>query len=430
MTVTIREFGVLRVTGQGDGLDAQLLSAPDFAALKAMALTELPYLSLISRAGSECVRVGSHVGVITLPSGLQIEVLPKITEDEQGADTARRLLLKMLITVMDVPFRASDMAALNTAQRPWLQSLITFVLGEFAMFLRGGLRSHYQPTQSALTSLKGRLNVAAQIHQRPGNEMRFQVQYAHFTTDRPENRLLKSALLKLLAWSETLENSRKSRELLFYLDAVPASSDLRQDLLNWRETRDMQRYRAIKPWVTLILENQLPFVSRGEHRGLSLLFPMERLFEAYLGKVLSRSLPAGLHLREQIRSRYLARQGETGWFQLRPDLMLFQGKRPVSILDAKWKRLDAQKDNSEDKYGLSQADFYQLFAYGHRYLPYGSELFLVFPKTYRFQRALMPFELEGYRLHVVPFCLEQDRLLLPEDSKLLGLLRAQAAVVA
>ena len=319
---------------------------------------------------------------------------------------------------MDVPFRSSGMTALNTARRPWLQSLIEYVLAEFAAFLRGGLRSHYQQTNASLTTLRGKLNVAAQIRQRPGNEARFQVQYEHYTINRPENRLLKSALLKLLSWSKTPENNRKARELLFYLDAVPTSVNPRQDLQRWHEGREMRRYRGIKPWIAVILENQLPFFSQGEHQGLSLLFPMERLFEAYLGKMLARALPVNIRLKEQISRKCLATQAGKGWFRLCPDLTLLRHDQPVCILDAKWKRLDGQLDNSQDKYGLSQTDFYQLFAYGHRYLSPGGHLFLVYPKTARFSQPLPAFDLDGYWLHVVPFCLEEDALVLGEGRGL------------
>ena len=65
---------------------------------------------------------------------------------------------------------------------------------------------------------------------------------------------------------------------------------------------------------------------------------------------------------------------------------------------------------------ISQRDFYQLFAYGHRYLPPGSHLFRVYPKTERFQAPLPVFDLEGYWLHVVPFCLERDVLVLPDGA--------------
>ena len=41
----------------------------------------------------------------------------------------------------------------------------------------------------------------------------------------------------------------------------------------------MAHYQAIKPWCELILNQQMPIAVSGEWRGMSLLFPMEKLFE-------------------------------------------------------------------------------------------------------------------------------------------------------
>ena len=38
------------------------------------------------------------------------------------------------------------------------------------------------------------------------------------------------------------------------------------------------------------------------------------------------------------------------------------------MLDTKWKRIDQSLNNAREKFGLSQADFYQLLAYGERYM--------------------------------------------------------------
>ena len=86
MAITIREFGVLTATGASCGLDAQCLADADFALLKQEALAGQPYLSLISRAGNECVRVGSHVGVIVDCEQFQ-RVLRRASELESKAQT-------------------------------------------------------------------------------------------------------------------------------------------------------------------------------------------------------------------------------------------------------------------------------------------------------------------------------------------------------
>ena len=98
-------------------------------------------------------------------------------------------------------------------------------------------------------------------------------------------------------------------------------------------------------------------------------------------------------------------------FRLEPDLLIEQGSMRW-VLDTKWKRLDSS--DRDGKYGLSQADFYQLFAYGQRYLGGKGELALIYPAHRKFTRPLPPFDFgSGLHLHVVPFDLERDELLLP-----------------
>ena len=80
------------------------------------------------------------------------------------------------------------------------------------------------------------------------------------------------------------------------------------------------------------------------------------------------------------------------------------------VADAKWKLLDAALDNGEQKYGLSQADFYQLYAYGQKYLDGTGIMYLFYPKTSRFNVSLPPFHFnEQLQLLVVPFDLEREQ---------------------
>jgi 5-methylcytosine-specific restriction enzyme subunit McrC len=79
------------------------------------------------------------------------------------------------------------------------------------------------------------------------------------------------------------------------------------------------------------------------------------------------------------------------------------------VLDTKWKLLD--EANREGKFGLSQADFYQLYAYG-QYLGGVGEMALIYPRFSRFSQPMVPFKFsEELRLHVLPFDLDRDVLL-------------------
>ncbi|RMQ33231.1 hypothetical protein ALP86_04953 [Pseudomonas amygdali pv. mori] len=170
----------------------------------------------------------------------------------------------------------------------------------------------------------------------------------------------------------------------------------------------MAHYQPVKPWCELIIQQQTPLAIAGEWQGMSLLFPMEKLFERYVAACLRGSLPPDATLHTQRSSEYLCTHEGKKVFQLRPDLMITQGEKSW-VLDTKWKRLDSELGSKN--YGLSQADFYQLFAYGQKYLGGQGDLVLIYPRRASFVEALPVFEFsEGLRLWVVPFDLDYGRL--------------------
>ena len=171
----------------------------------------------------------------------------------------------------------------------------------------------------------------------------------------------------------------------------------------------MVHYQPIKPWCELILYRHMPWSVAGQWRGISLLFPMEKLFERYVAASLSRALLPTAKLTEQAARLFLCDHDGGRMFQLQPDLLI-EDRGMRWVLDTKWKRIDSQ--NRTDKYSLSQADFYQLFAYGQKYLQGRGELVLIYPRRAAFHDPLPVFEFnESLRLWVLPFDLERRELI-------------------
>ena len=204
-------------------------------------------------------------------------------------------------------------------------------------------------------------------------------------------------------------NWRLAHELALYLSPVPSSANIAADFRCWRDDRLMTHYRPIRPWCTLILNEQSPRSIVGDWHGPSLLFPMELLFERYVEVCLRRRLPPSA-LKRQASTEYLCTHQQERWFQLKPDFLLRDGDVNW-VLDTKWKRIDSSLANANDKYKLSQSDFYQLFAYGHRYLSAAGRMMLIYPMTADFQMPLPVFNYsDSLELWVVPFDLESGEL--------------------
>ena len=88
------------------------------------------------------------------------------------------------------------------------------------------------------------------------------------------------------------------------------------------------------------------------------------------------------------------------------------------VLDTKWKLLDSQVANGKDKYGLSQQDFYQMYAYGQKYQAGRGDMMLIYPRHTKFTDPLPCFYFdENFRLWAVPFCIEHDQLATGEWSE-------------
>lgn len=361
------------------------------------------------------LRLDNYVGVLETPCGMRIEILPKALDDDNDRAASRSLLQKMLLRCLDIRPRQSGPTALRVFDAPLSEWIAAQFLEAVDHLVKRGLRFDYHPVQEELRYLRGRLVVARQLRQPPGRDHHFQVEHDVFDADRPENRLIRSALDVVRKGTREPKNWRLAHELAHHLAEIPTSSNIREDFRRWREDRLMAHYAPARMWCSLILHEQMPLSVIGGYRGLSLLFPMEKVFEQYVGISLKQATPPGFQLVPQASRQYLCSHRPVGtreskdWFELRPDFLVTHDRKNKLILDAKWKLLDSAKNDSESKYGLSQGDLYQLYAYGQKYLAGEGQLILLYPKTARFAEPLPQFKFDdGLVLHVLPFDLEAD----------------------
>lgn len=414
-TVSIREYGYL---SKGEG--GQLTDST-YHFLREQALTNVStskeFLVLCSRAGRECLQIKNYVGVLSTPDGTVIEILPKHTSGSCEIHDSRRLLWKMLRVVYDIEWNPSTEAALQTYKKPLPELLIAKFLQSVSYLVHRGIRNDYLRVREQRRFLKGRLNVAKQLRLPPGNATDFCIEFDEYSVNRAENRLIRLALDRISRSKLGINNTRLSKELSIVFSDIPQSQNIEQDFSAWRKQRDMSHYQVVKPWLELILRSLSPWLFSGNWHGVSMLFPMERLFEDYLGKMLARQMTPGYMLKSQARSEYLATHMGRRMFQLKPDFLVRQSRENYCVLDAKWKLLDQSTGADISKYDIKQSDLYQLFAYGHKYLNGKGNLFLIYPMHEKFDDPLASFEFEeGMKLWVVPYDLDSDQLILAAES--------------
>lgn len=361
---------------------------------------------LVRVEGRTALCLDSYVGVIETPNGTRIEILPKTTfgADASTVANARQVLQRMLSQCLNLEPRTSQETALETYDYPLTEWIAARFLATVDHLVKRGLRFDYHPIEEELRFLRGRLQVARQVAQPPGRAHFFQVEHDVFDPDRAENRLIRSALDKIRKRTREPGNWRLAHELAHQLMEIPVSSNVPEDFRRWRNDRLMAHYTPVRPWCSLILNEEMPLSVVGLQEGQSLLFPMEKVFEQYVGLSLRSWLPEDARIIPQATRHSLCTHQDEPWFQLRPDFLVVRSQVPVMVIDAKWKLLDSRRGDSESKYGLSQSDFYQLYAYGQKYLGGRGTLVLLYPMSEAFDQALPAFHFhDGLPLHVMPF---------------------------
>lgn len=373
--------------------------------------------ALVEVESARWLKLDNYVGVIETPCGTRLEILPKHVDEEGSEVDSRSLLQRMICAAMDLPVRETSETDLKKFDAPLSEWVIGRFLAALDHLIKRGVRSDYQRIEAAERYLRGQLDTVRQMRQPPGRQHIFHIRHDIFVPDRAENRLLKLALDRVARVSQTPANWRLAQELRSILHEVPASTNMEADFRAWQRDRLMAHYQPVRPWCELVLYRQMPYSLVGDWRGISVLFPMEKLFERFVETALRRALLPGAEMVTQARSEYLCRHDGGDMFRLEPDMLITHAGRKW-VLDTKWKRLDAAARSRN--YELSQADFYQLHAYATKYLGnQGGQMALIYPCRQTFHRSLPVFEFGGgVSLWVLPFDLEQGLLIEPEKASL------------
>lgn len=418
--VTIREYALLTTSKVPEGnLDCVSISDSAFDWLCELSASfNRSGARLLQVEGRRSLKWDSYVGVLETPCGTRLEILPKHFENGDCVKQSRALLRKLIQAALSLKPRQVSVAGLELFDAPLSEWVTAQFLAELDLLVKRGVRFDYQRIEEEQRFLRGQLNMVAQMRQPPGRQHHFQIRHDVFLADRAENRLLKLALEQVAKSTQDAANWRLASELRTMLAEVPASRQVSQDFRAWSRDRLMAHYQAIKPWCELILNQQMPIAVSGEWRGMSLLFPMEKLFERYVEGCLRQQLQPTARLKPQSASQYLCEHDSARMFCLKPDLLIDTVEQRW-ILDTKWKRVDAGKPDKN--YDLSQSDFYQLFAYGHKYrngtgVP---KLVLIYPYWSGLKEALPAFDYgDGMSLWVLPFDLDSEQLVNAETVNL------------
>ena len=388
-TITIKEYGAFCV-GKENGAFVNgycTLTPLTFESLETFILENnkdgadgaLELMGLSARRGvGKIITAKNYVGVIEMKDGTTIEILPKLysQDTEMSADMAKRVLLKMLRTLRSPTYKSFQSSDVDVCKMNVFEIFIRMFTDEVLGICKRGIKSNYEEVEENSTCFKGRIDFAKNIKYNYAHNERVFVRHDEFTVNRPENKLLKSALDYLLSKTKTQRNKKDIKNLLSCLSEVELSTNYDVDFAKIASDRNTAHYAQALSWARAFLKGKSFTSFSGSQVASALLFPMESLFESYVDAALKKQLtPKGYRVSAQDKSYYLF-DFPSKKFAIRPDLVITRlSDGAIFVMDTKWKMLSELYAN----YGISHDDMYQMYAYQKKYR--AQNVTLLYPKT-------------------------------------------------
>ncbi|WP_033932199.1 5-methylcytosine restriction system specificity protein McrC, partial [Vibrio cholerae] len=173
VTSTVFEYGYLCAGEENQDIQGcTTISVRDFSYLEERCLTEdnsgfNQLMKPCFKHRKRMLQVQNFVGVIFLPSGNHIEVLPKTglvaDSGETAYEEARSTLLIMLQALGEFRHIQLENAGLKALKMPLLEVFVARFLDNVNHIVKRGLKRDYVRQEDNLLVKKGKLNMAGQL---------------------------------------------------------------------------------------------------------------------------------------------------------------------------------------------------------------------------------------------------------------------------
>ena len=230
-----------------------------------------------------------------------------------------------------------------------------------ALQLKRGLVKEYIPQMEALSSLRGKIDIAESIKTQSMMRKQLICTYDESSVNSTMNRIIKSTVELLLCSNISKQRKKSLRKLMVYFGEVDFI-DLHTVNWNVQYNRNNQTYRMLISICYLVVKGLLQTQSDGRKKLMDFLDEqrMCRLYEKFILE----------YYRKEFKNQIVANASQIPWQLdneenamlpvMQSDIMLQRGDR-VLIIDAKYYEHSTQVQF--DKHTLHSGNLYQIFTY-------------------------------------------------------------------
>lgn len=303
-------------------------------------------------SGQVKLRATSFVGLVTLPGGLTIEILPKV----EGTD-----LLAMLQFSEGIEAETTEKETQFEHGEEFIQALATLFESELDQVLTRGLHAPYRRTQGTEEYVRGQIDVQRQLQRHGPQPTQFECTYDELTQDTVLNQAVLYATDVLL---RLVGRGRVGQALERHKQVLQRQVELRPvrlvELDGIELSRLSEHYEDLYRLTKLVLSGlYIDELRAGGRASSSLMVDMNAIFESVVVEGVRRAYAGKtVEVFSQARQRELFHSGSRP-VPIRPDVAVMDGEETVFVGDAKWK-VDRKQSRSPSSGDLNQMIGYQV----------------------------------------------------------------------
>ncbi|WP_338993616.1 McrC family protein [Fusobacterium animalis] len=317
----------------------------------------------------------NFVGTIPLDD-IQIEILPKIPLVENNIEAEKIRFLEILQSIDYFKEKIFSNSKIEITDTSILEIFIYLFIEEVEKILKKGLIYKYVDKNRNLNIFKGKLDINSHIKYNFSHKERFFMKFDKFLMDSLENIIMKLTIQKLKKVSINPKNKENLNKIGHYFENVSILENSIENLKCLTFNRMNDYYKNAIQWAKIFLDNQSSSIfSTNNGKMLSVLFPMETIFENYIANklvnIIQKKISSELLIKIQDSSCSIFSnislnniEIDNNILRIRPDIVIKnKNTKEIFILDTKWKVLN----KLDEKFKISTEDIYQMLAYVKTY---------------------------------------------------------------
>lgn len=234
-------------------------------------------------------------------------------------------------------FRKEDFDYVKKHDMSLFEHIVRNLLRRVDELCKKGISKAYYEMEENLPYVKGKVLITKDIIINGMLHHRVYCNYSDYRPDNLENQIIKYTLFYLLRMEfERKDLYRTIKLLLHYFESVSSipTFNFKIPVINY--TRLTKQYEVIIDLCRLILSNaSLSLEANGKVKFSSFLIDMNTLFEDFIIGVLKSRLSPKLTIKTGKQATgYSDEQKKT---RTKPDIVIKKGRKPILIIDAKYK---------------------------------------------------------------------------------------------